>query len=153
MYKKLLSFLEPISFKHQYGFRPKHSTIHPIIQLLNYCAESNNKPRLEITLAIFCDLSKVFDVISILLNKLNTYGIRGNANNWFRSYLANISQFVDINDHSSCLLNIQYGVPQGSIPGPLFYSIYVNDIPNSYNGNILSFTDDTTLCMSNSNLP
>jgi len=87
MYKKLSSFLEPILFKHQYGFRPNHSTIHPIIQLLNYCAESNNKPRLEITLAIFCDLSKVFDVISheILVSKLNTYGIRGNANNWFKS--------------------------------------------------------------------
>ena len=80
MYKTLLSFLEPILFKHQYGFSPKHSTIHPIIQLQNYCAESNNTPRLEITLAIFCDLSKDFDVIShdIFLNKLNTYG---NANN------------------------------------------------------------------------
>ena len=60
MYTKLLSFLDPILFKHQYGFRPKHSTIHPIIQLLNY----NNKQRPEITLAIFCDLSKAFDVIS-----------------------------------------------------------------------------------------
>ena len=155
MYKKLLSFLEPILFKHQYGFRPKHSTIHPIIHLLNYCAESSNKPTSEITLAIFCDLSKAFDVISheILLNKLNNYGIRGNVNNWFRSYLTNRSQFVDIDGHSSSLLNIQCGVPQGSILGPLLYLIYVNDIPNSCNGNILSFADDTTLYMSNSNLP
>ena len=153
MYKKLLSFLEPILFKHQYGFRSKNSTIHPIIQLLNYCPESNNKPRPELLWLSCVICPKLLTSSEILLNKLNTYGIRGNANNWFRSYLANISQFVDINDHSSCLLNIQYGVPQGSIPGPLFYSIYVNDIPNSYNGNILSFTDDTTLCMSNSNLP
>ena len=109
----LLPFLKPILFKHQYGFRPKHSTIHPIIQFQNYCAESNNKPRLEISLANFCDLSKAFDVINheILLNKLNTYGIRGNANNWFKSYLANRSQFVDIDGHSSSLLNIECGVP------------------------------------------
>jgi hypothetical protein len=117
--------------------------------LLNYCAESSNKPTPEIILAIFRNLSKAIDVISheILLNKLNTYGIRGNVNNWFRSYLANRSQFVDIDGHSSILLNIQCGVPQGSILGPLLYLIYVNDIPNSCNGNILSFADDTTLYM------
>ena len=71
MFKTLLSFLETILFKHQYSFRPKHSTIYPIILLLNYGAESNNKPRPEITLAI-CDMSKAFDVIGheILLNKL-----------------------------------------------------------------------------------
>ena len=151
---KLLSFLEPILFKHKYCFRPRQSTIHPIIQLLNYCAESQNKPRFEITLAIFCDLSKAFDVISyeIPLNKLHTDGIRGNANNWFKSYLANRSQFVDIDGHSSSLLNIQCGVPQCSILGPLLYLIYVNDRPNSCNDNILSLADDTTLCMSNSNL-
>ena len=59
MYKTLLSFFEPILFKHQYGFCLKHSTIHQIIQLLNYCAEFNNKPRPEINLAIF------YNVVSI----------------------------------------------------------------------------------------
>jgi len=70
---------------------------------------------------IFCDLSKAFDVISheILLNKLKTYGIRENTNNWFRSYLENRSQFADIDGHSSSLLNIQCGVPQGFVLGPL----------------------------------
>ena len=70
----------------------------PSIQLLNYCAKSNNKPTSEIILAILCDLFKAIDVISheLFLNKLNTYGIRGNANNWFKSYLADRSQFVDV---------------------------------------------------------
>ena len=146
MYKYLLSFWNP------FYSSTKHSTIHPIIQLLNYCAEYNNKPRTEITLGIFYDLSKAFDVIShdMLLNKLNTYGIRRNANNLFVSYIANRSQFVDIDGHSSSLLNIQSGVPQGSIIGPLLYFIHVNDIPNSCTGNILLFADDTTLCISNS---
>jgi len=66
--------------------------------------------------------------------------------------LSNRSQFVDIDGHSSSFLNILCGVPQGSILGPLLYLIYVNDISNSCNGNILSFADDTTLYMSNSNL-
>ena len=61
----------------------------------------------------------------MFLNKLNIYGIRGNANNWFKSYLANRSQFVDIDGHSSSLLNIQCDVPQGSILGPLLYLTYV----------------------------
>ena len=50
-----------ILFKHQYQFRSRHSTIHPIIHFLNYCAESSNKTDPEFTLAILCDLSKAFD--------------------------------------------------------------------------------------------
>ena len=119
--------------------------MHPIIQLLSYFAESNNKPGPKITLAIFCNLSKAFDVINheILLNKLNTYGIRGNANNWYKSYFVNIRQLVDIDGHRSSLLYIQCDVSQDFILGPLLYFIYVNNIPNSCNGNILSFADDT----------
>ena len=65
MFDKVTSFLcsNDILYKHQYGFRSKHSTIHPILHLLNHCAEANNKPKSEYTLAVFCDLSKAFDVI------------------------------------------------------------------------------------------
>ena len=71
-----------MTYYHQYGFRPKHSTIHPIIHLLNHCASSSSKHDPETTLAILCDLSKAFDVIDhdILLSKMNNYGIRGLAN-------------------------------------------------------------------------
>ena len=73
-----------------------HSTIHPIIHFLNYCAEANNKLNSEFVLAVFCDLSKAFDVINhdILLHKLNLYGIRGIVNDWFRDYLSNRIQYV-----------------------------------------------------------
>ena len=91
-----------------------------IIHLLSHCAESSNKSNPEVTLAIFCDLSKAFDVIShdILLKK-NTYGIRGIANQWFKSYLTQRSQFVEIDKNKSNPLPIQCDVPQGSILGPL----------------------------------
>ena len=156
MYNKLMSYLTSsnILFKHQYGFRSRHSTIHPIIHLLNHCAESSNKTDPEFTLAILCDLSKAFDVINhdILLRKLKCYGIRGVVNSWFESYLSSRMQFVEMDNCKSSCIPIKCGVPQGSILGPLLYLIYVNDIANSCNGNILSFADDTTLYMSNSHL-
>ncbi len=155
MYNKVVSFLDSNNsfYHHQYGFRKKHSTIHPILHLLNLCSDANNKKPREITLSVFCDLSKAFDVIdhTILLKKLKFYGIRGIVNDWFRDYLTNRYQYVEIENSKSTLLPIDCGVPQGSILGPLLYLIYVNDIANSTNGTILSFADDTSLVLSNSN--
>ncbi len=156
VYNKLLTFLNinNVLYKHQYGFRAKHSTIHPILHLLNHCATSSSKSDPEYTLAVLCDLSKAFDVINhdTLLRKLNNYGIRGIANDWFRSYLSDRYQFVEIEGHRSHTMPIKIGVPQGSILGPLLYLIYVNDIGNSCRGNILSFADDTTLYTAHSDL-
>ena len=156
MYDKLMSFLvsKNIFYKHQYGFRPTYSTIHPIIHFLNHCAEANNKTNPEYTLAVFCDLSKAFDVIdhTIILDKLNHYGIRGIANNWLQNYLANRQQYVQLENSKSSLKPIKCGVPQGSILGPLLYLIYVNDIENSCDSNILSFADDTTMYSSHSDI-
>jgi hypothetical protein len=152
MYDKVIKFLTSnnIFYEHQYGFRPKHSTIHPIIHLLNKCAESNNKKKKELTLAVFCDLSKAFDVIShkILLHKLNNYGLRGIINTSFQNYLTDRTQYVEIEGSRSTSRQLQCGVPQGSILGPLLYLIYVNDISKSSNSHILSFADDTTMYVS-----
>ena len=105
-------------------------------------------------MAILCDLSKAFDVINhdILLSKMNNYGIRGLANDWFKNYLSCRQQYVDIDGITSHQVKIQIGVPQGSILGPLLFLLYVNDIGNSCHGRILSFADDTTLITSSSNL-
>ena len=88
VFKQLMSFStgQNILYDHQYGFRPKYSTIHLIIHLLNYCAYSSSKHDPETTLAVLCDLSKAFDVIDhdILLSKMNNYGIRRLANGWFK---------------------------------------------------------------------
>jgi len=84
-----------ILYKHQYGFRSKHATIHPIIHLLNNCALANNSHPKQITAMILCDLSEAFDVIShsiLFIKKMEHYGLRGNTNIWLGNYLTNRQQ-------------------------------------------------------------
>ena len=136
-----------ILYRHQYGFRQKHSTIHPILQLMKDIADANDKTTKDVTLSVFIDLSKAFDTINhdILLKKLNFYGIRGVPNSWFANYLSNRKQFTEINNCKSALTNISTGVPQGSILGPILFLLYINDINNCTSLNLLSFADDTTI--------
>ena len=145
---------QDIIYKHQYGFRQNYSTIHPILHLLNDIYNANDNTSKDITLAIFLDMSKAFDTIShdILLHKLEYYGIRGTCRDWFASYLINRFQYTEIIGQKSTYQNINTGVPQGSILGPILFLIYVNDINNSTNLNILCFADDTTAYKSGSNI-
>ena len=102
----------------------------------------------EFTAGIFLDLSKAFDTVnhSILIDKLQQYGIRGIALEWFRNYLTNRTQVVKYNNVVSRKETIICGVPQGSVLGPLLFLLYINDIYNS--SQILSFilfADDTNI--------
>ena len=140
-------------YKNQYGFRKSHSTLHPIIHLLNICASAHNHNPPQYTLAIFCDLSKAFDILDhqILQDKLSNIGIRGHALTWISNYLTNRTQYVEIDKHKSSSQNIDHGVPQGSVLGPLLFLIYINDIQYSTQEQILSFADDTTILMTSNN--
>ena len=116
MHERLYSFLS----KHkcicdrQFGFRSRHSTNHALLDLTEDIRDAmdNNK----FAVGVFVDLQKAFDTVdhNILLKKLDHYGIRGVANNWFKSYLSNRKQFVIINGVNSDLQSMKFGVPQGS---------------------------------------
>ena len=89
-----------------------------------------------------------------MLEKLNHYGVRGVAKKWFSSYLKGRKQFVLINGKKSeTMCDILHGVPQGSILGPLLFSIYINDFRNCLKySEAIMFADDTTLLFKDSNM-
>ena len=103
------------------------------------------------TCAIFLDLAKAFDSVShkILIQKLQNYGIHGKLLDLFVSYLSSRSQFVKFDNTQSSLIDILFGVPQGSILGPLLFLIFINDLPNASKFFIRLFADDTFLCAQN----
>ena len=131
--------------EHQYGFQANKSTVHPLLHVVNFISNAFNND--EIAVAIFLDLSKAFDLVDhkILIMKLNKLGIRGSRLKWFSNYLKDRIQYVMVNGNLSEFYRIlNFGVPQGSILGPLLFLVFINDIFHCNNLFNLLFADDTT---------
>lgn len=151
--KRLMAFTEThqIISDFQFGFQNGRSTSDAIVNLVTQIYEHIDKKRA--CLGVFIDLAKAFDTISHekLLSKLNNLGIRGLANVLIRNYLNERVQMVKIDGVLSDPLQIKYGIPQGTVLGPILFILYLNDMLSiDISGKVVSYADDTALIIDGS---
>lgn len=133
----------------QFGFRKRRSTELALLEQKEFIlSQFDNK---NFVLGLYIDFTKAFDCIhhSILLEKLETYGVRGHSQNLIKSYLDHRHQYVQIENCRSDLKQINRGVPQGSILGPFLFIVYINDLVHIYrDAKYILYADDASIFFS-----
>ena len=137
---------------NQFGFRKGLSTYMPLLILQDQVTKGFELNK--ITCGIYLDLKKAFDTVDhgILLKKLGAYGFKNTCLNIINSYLTDRYQCVEYENITSNLRNVNIGVPQGSILGPLLFILYINDFPDvCREASTLLYADDTAIFFQSSN--
>ena len=131
----------------QSGFRPGDSTINQLLSITNEILMAFDQYPTRETRAVFLDISKAFDKVwhEGLISKLKSNGIQGKLLNLIISFLSNRQQRVVLNGKSSVWKDVSAGVPQGSLLGPLFFLVYINDLAEGLVSDVRMFADDTSL--------
>ena len=138
----------------QFGFRPMHSTIHPLLLTRHFIEMAKNQKLYTIVISI--DLKSAFDVLqssSTLIEKFSHYGLDENATKWLKSFFTDRRQKVTWQNSESSMTSLHnISVVQGSSIGPGAFNTYVNDIQDASNFTIIQFADDGQFLLSNKNL-
>ena len=137
---------------NQFGFRRGNSTTLAIADVYENLTLSMDNG--QATCAVLLDLAKAFDSVNhdILFQKLEYYGIRGIALKLLASYFSCRKQFVSSESNDSSMPNVTLGVPQGSVLGPLFFLVYINNFHNSTDLEVRHFADDTLVYFASTNV-
>lgn len=134
-----------ILIDEQFGFRAGHSCEAQLISVVeDIQLAMNNTLQVDV---IFIDFRKAFDTVPHcrLLNKLSHYGIQGLTYDWINNWLTQRTQCVVVNGHNSNFVQVQSGVPQGTVLGPLMFLLYINDIKYGISSHLKLFADDCIL--------
>ena len=151
--KQIIDYMGPYLSALLCGFCKGYNAQHALVRMLEKWKPSLDNG--ETIGAILMDLSKAFDCIKhdLLLAKLNAYGFSREALCLVNSFVENRHQRVKINGSFSAFKQLFHGVPQGSVLGPLFFNIYINDLLLSIQDtDICNYADDTTLYTCDNNL-
>ena len=154
IHEQIYKYFSQNKIFHQnlHGYRSNRSTLTALISMYDRWVRASSRG--EISGAVLLDLSAAFDLVepSILIKKLQIYGLEEDFVTWIDSYVEERYQGVWIRHVLSDLIRCDIGVPQGSILGPLLFLIYFNDLPDHLQCKTDSYADDTTLSTSNSKI-
>jgi len=137
--------------KCQHGFRSKRSCVGQLMEVMEDITKLlDDKDSVDV---IYCDFRKAFDSVphERLLLKMRAYGVTGNLLNWVRGFLSGRTQRVRVGDASSSDAGVLSGIPQGSILGPVLFTIFINDLPTCIQSSCKVFADDTKIYGKSSN--